>query len=58
MNYVFVVVGFLIMAGTAGASDMDVTMSMTQITVQVLIGIAIFTRGWLGLISQAPQENR
>ena len=58
MNYVFVVVGFLIMAGTAGVSDMDVTMSMTQITVQVLIGIAIFTRGWLGLISQDPQENR
>ena len=55
MNYVFVVVGFLIMAGTAGASDMDVTMPMSQITVQVLIGIAIFTRGWLGLISQAPQ---
>jgi hypothetical protein len=58
MNYVFVVVGFLIMAGTAGVSDMDVTMPMSQITVQVLIGIAIFTRGWLGLISQAPQENR
>ena len=58
MNYVFVVVGFLIMAGTAGASDMDVTMPMTQITVQVLIGIAIFTRGWLGLIAQDAQENR
>jgi hypothetical protein len=57
MNYVFVVVGWLIMAGTAGASDMDVTMSMTQITVQVLIGIAIFARGWLGLISKDAQEN-
>jgi Na+/H+-dicarboxylate symporter len=57
MNYVFVVVGFLIMAGTAGASDIDVTMSMTQITVQVLIGIAIFALGWYGLISQDAQEN-
>ena len=58
MNYVFAVVGFLIMAGIAGASDVGVTMPMSQITVQVLIGMAIFARGWLGLISQVPQENR
>jgi hypothetical protein len=57
MNYVFAVVGFLIMAGTAGASDVDVTMSMTQITVQALIGVTIFGFGILGLISQDAQEN-
>ena len=57
MNYVFAVVGFLIMAGTAGASDVDVTMSMTQIMLQALIGVAIFARGILGLISQDAQEN-
>lgn len=57
MNYVFAVVGFLIMAGTAGSSDIDVTMSMTQIAVQALIGVAIFGFGILGLISQDAQEN-
>jgi hypothetical protein len=57
MNYVFAVVGFLIMAGTAGASDMDVTMPMSQIIIQALIGVVIFAFGMLGLIVQDTQEN-
>jgi len=58
MNYVFAVVGFLIIAGTAGASDIDVTMSMSQIIIQALIGVVIFAMGILGLIDQDAQENR
>ena len=57
MNYVFAVVGFLIMAGTAGSSDMDVTMPMSQIFIQALSGVVIFAIGILGLIAQDAQEN-
>ena len=58
MNYVFTAVGFLIMAGTAGSSDIDVTMSLTQITVQSLIGAALFARGIYGIISEDAKEIR
>ena len=57
MNYIFAGVGFFIMAGTAGSSDVDVTMSLTQITIQALIGSVLFARGIFGIVFVESQEN-
>lgn len=38
-------VGFLLIAGTAGASDLDPFMPLWQITLQGVIGLAMFTWG-------------
>lgn len=38
-------VGFLIIAGTAGASDQNPFMPLWQITVQCVIGLLMFTWG-------------
>ena len=56
-NYIFTAVGFFIMAGTAGSSDVDVTMSLTQITIQALIGSVIFARGIFGMVFADVQEK-
>lgn len=42
-------IGFLIIAGTAGASDLNPFMSLTQITIQTLIGLGVMVMGALHL---------
>jgi hypothetical protein len=37
--------GFVLIAGTAGASDANPFMSLTQITVQLAIGLGMFVYG-------------
>jgi hypothetical protein len=36
------VIGFILIAGTAGAWDHDLSMSITQFIAQMLIGISLF----------------
>lgn len=39
------ILGFFLLAGTAGASDLDPFMPLWQVTLQSLIGLAMFTWG-------------
>lgn len=39
------VIGFFLLAGTAGASDLDPFMPLWQITLQSLAGLAMFAWG-------------
>ena len=43
--YLVAVFGFLIIAGTAGASDNNLDMSLMQILVQMIIGIIVLCIG-------------
>lgn len=47
--YFMIVSGYLILAGTAGASDHDLTMSITQIVAQLLVGVGMIAVGALKL---------
>jgi uncharacterized membrane protein YiaA len=45
LNILVALFGFLIIAGTAGASDNNLDMSLTQIVVQMIIGIIVLCIG-------------
>lgn len=61
MHYLVTLVGFLLMAGTAGSSDYyeecraaadcvaGDPMSMTQMVIQLVVGLLLFAWGILGL---------
>jgi pheromone shutdown protein TraB len=45
LPYFLIVAGYLVLAGTADASDHDLTMSVTQIVAQLFVGIAMIAIG-------------
>lgn len=47
ISIIFMIIGALIVVGTAGASDLDPYMPLSQIDIQLLIGISFFALGWL-----------
>ena len=44
-TYALLLVGILVLAGTAGASDLDPGMSLAQMLAQSLLGLALFSWG-------------
>lgn len=47
--------GFFLLAGTAGSSDLNPFMSLTQITIQSIIGLGMFI---YGLSDHILSENK
>lgn len=56
LSYTLLIVGMLILAGTAGAGDNDVTMPLGQILVQGAIGLLLFAWG-VALANSDEQPN-
>lgn len=45
MGYVFLIVGLLILAGTAGSADLNSTMAIMEIIVYSFVGLAAMATG-------------
>ncbi len=44
-KYIAIILGVLILAGTAGSSDLDPMMPMSQILLQSVVGLLLFISG-------------
>ena len=54
---IFTLLGAVILIGTAGASDLD-TISLTQIVIQVLVGLALVCVGLRGTATIEKREEQ
>ena len=45
VSFILMFVGFFVIAGTAGAADMDTTMSLTDIAANLIVGTSMMAWG-------------